>query len=158
TGREDRHPSRATACAQGRRRCRRPRRREVIYAARVSWSRREVLASLGVASAQTILWACGAPRQSVRRKPTDVNPEIRTYLHDAVARLRGAGFAAAHVLAVSRHRMTAAIDVLGAGVARGNCDGVVLSVRDRDGMTREHVTNDLSQRGIAAAVKVLAGD
>jgi len=30
-------------------------------------------------------------------------------------------------------------------------------VRDRDGMTREQVTNDLSREGIAAAVKVLAG-
>jgi len=90
--------------------------------------------------------------------PTDVDPQVRTYLREAVAKLRGAGFASAHVLAVSRHRVTAAIDVLGAGVARGQCDGAVLTVRDREGMVREHVTNDLSRDGIASAVKVLAGN
>jgi predicted Zn-dependent protease len=115
-----------------------------------------VLASLGVASAQAALWACGAPATQVRRRATDVSPEIRTWLRDAVATLRGAGFTAAHVLAVSRQRTTAAVDVLGAGVARSRCDGVVITVRDREGMVREQITNDLSRSGIAAAVKVLA--
>jgi predicted Zn-dependent protease len=114
-----------------------------------------VLATLGVASAQAALWACGAPARQVRRRATEVNPELRTWLHDAVATLRGAGLTA-HVLAVSRQRTTAAVDVLGAGVARARCDGLVITVRDRDGMTREQVTNDLSQAGIAAAVAALA--
>jgi predicted Zn-dependent protease len=93
----------------------------------------------------------------VRRRATEVSPELRTWLHDAVSTLRGAGLSGVHVLAVSRQRTTAAVDVLGAGVARSRCDGLVLAVRDRDGMTREQVTNDLSRDGIAAAVKVLAG-
>jgi len=112
---------------------------------------------LGVASAQAALWACGAPAQRVVRRATEVNPELRTWLHDAVATLKGAGFSSVHVLAASRQRTTAAIDVLGAGVARARCDGLVITVRDRDGMLREQVTNDLSQAGIAAAVTVLAG-
>lgn len=111
---------------------------------------------MGVASAQAALWACGAPAKQLPRRTTEVNPEIRTWLRDAVATLRGAGFTAVHVLAVSRQRMTAAVDVLGAGVARGRCDGVVITVRDRGGSVREQVTNSLSRDGIAAAVKVLA--
>ena len=123
----------------------------------MSWSRREVLASLGVASAQAILWACGGQAHTTRRKPAEVDPEVRTWLHDAVARLQGAGFASVHVLAMTRERMTTAIDVLGAGVARAQADGVVITVRDRAGTIREHVTNDLSRDGVLAAARVLAG-
>jgi predicted Zn-dependent protease len=115
-----------------------------------------VLASFGVASAQLLL-ACGAPAKQVRRHAADVDPELRTWLHDAVAVLRGAGFSSVHVLAASRQRITAAVDVLGAGVARARCDGVVITVRDRDGTIHEQVSNDLSQDGIAAAAKLLAG-
>ena len=116
-----------------------------------------MLATLGVASAQAALWACGAPGQQVKRRATEVSPELRTWLHDAVATLKGAGFATVHVLAASRQRTTSVIDVLSGGVARARCDGLVLTVRDRDGMLREQVTNDLSRDGISAAVKVLAG-
>lgn len=116
-----------------------------------------MLASLGVASAQVLL-ACGAPVRQVRRRTAAVHPEIRTWLHDAVATLRGAGFAGVHVLAVSSQRTTAAIDVLGAGVARAQHDGLVLTVQGRDGSVREQVTNDLTRDGIMAAVKGLAGD
>jgi predicted Zn-dependent protease len=115
-----------------------------------------VLATLGVASAQVLL-ACGAPARQVRRSSTDFHPELRTWLHDAVAVLRGAGFSSVHVLAASRQRISAAVDVLGAGVARSRCDGVVMTIRDRDGTIREQVTNDLSQAGIVAAAKLLAG-
>jgi predicted Zn-dependent protease len=115
-----------------------------------------VLASLGVASAQLLI-ACGAPTKPVRPRATDVSPELRTWLRDAVATLRGAGFSSVHVLAASRQRITAAMDVLGAGVARSRCDGVVMTVRDRDGAIREQVTNDLSREGIEAIVKALAG-
>lgn len=73
-------------------------------------------------------------------------------MHDAIAILRGAGFNEAHALAVSRRRITAALDVLGGGVARSTCDGLVLSIKDR-----EHVTNDLTRDGIHAAARVLAG-
>lgn len=88
----------------------------------------------------------------------EVSPELRTWLHDAVATLRGGGYSAVHVLAVSRQRTTAAVDVLGAGVRRDRCDGLVITVRDRDGFVREQVTNDLSRDGIRAAVRVLAPD
>jgi predicted Zn-dependent protease len=115
-----------------------------------------VLASLGVASAQAALWACGARQRPARRRASEIHPEIRTWLRDAVATLLGAGFSAVQVLAVSRQRTTAAVDVLGAGVARARTTGVVLTARDRDGALREHVTNALSQDGIAAAVEELA--
>lgn len=116
-----------------------------------------MLATLGVASAQAILAACGAPQRTGRRGTQVESPEIRTWLRDAVRVLRGAGFDGVHVLAVRRNRITAAIDVLGGGVARSTSDGVVLSVRDRDGVRREHVTNTLSRTGVAEAVRVLAG-
>jgi predicted Zn-dependent protease len=115
-----------------------------------------VLASLGVASAQAALWACGAPAKQARRRATEVSPELRTWLHDAVATLRGAGFQAIHVLASSGQRTTAAVDVLGSGVARARRDELVITIRDRDGMTREQVTNNLSRDGIAAAAAALA--
>lgn len=114
-----------------------------------------MLATLGVASAQAML-ACGATATSVRRRG-EVNPEIRTWLREAVATLAGAGFERPHVLAVSRRRITGGLDVLGAGVARGASDGVVLSVRDRDGARREQVTSELTRAGILAATRVLAG-
>lgn len=119
----------------------------------MTWSRREVLGSLGVASAQALLWACGAPPRPIRR-PLEVSGEVRSWLHDAVAKLR-TEFPFAHALAVSRRRTTAAIDVLGAGVARGRCDGVVLTVRTPDGARREQVTSDLSRGGIEAATAAL---
>jgi predicted Zn-dependent protease len=110
-----------------------------------------VLATLGVASAQAMMIACGAPAQSVRRA-TRERAELRAWLHDAIAILHGAGLTDAHALAVSRRRITAALDVLGGGVARSTCDGLVLSTKGR-----EHVTNDLTRDGILAAARVLAG-
>jgi predicted Zn-dependent protease len=115
-----------------------------------------VLASLGVASAQAALWACGAPKRPTQRRATDIHPELRIWMRDAVATLRGAGLTGVQVLAISRERVTAAVDVLGAGVARARSTSVVLTARDRDGMVREQVTNALSRDGIAAAVEQLA--
>jgi TldD protein len=119
-------------------------------------NRRELLSALGVGSASTLLWALGCgppPRPST---PERVSGEVRTWLRDAVARL-AAAFPVVHVLAVARQRTTAAMDVLGTGVARARRDGVVLSVRDREGRWREQVTSALTQAGVAAAVAALAG-
>jgi predicted Zn-dependent protease len=117
-----------------------------------------VLGALGVASAHTLLWTLGCHHPRPVREPTELRGgEVRTWLHDAVARLAGAGLAEPHALAVTRRRTTAAIDVLGAAVQRARCDGVVLSVRDRDGARREQVTADLSEAGVAAAARALAG-
>ncbi len=123
----------------------------------MSWNRREILGGLGIASAQTLLWAMGCTGQTrpVRRAP-DTSGEIRTWLRDAVSMLHGAGFTTAHALAVSRRRSTAARDVLGAGVAHARCDGVVLTVQDARGF-REQVTSDLSRDGVMAAVVAIAG-
>jgi hypothetical protein len=120
-------------------------------------NRRELLDALGAASASTLLWAlgCGGAVKPPST-PARVSGEIRTWLRDAVARLAVA-FPVVHVLAVVRQRTTAAVDVVGAGVARGRRDGVVLAVRDRDGRWREQVTSELTQAGIAAAVRALAG-
>jgi len=121
----------------------------------VTFLRREVLGSFGVASASTLLWAlgCGSHPPAVRRAP-QVSGEVRTWLHEAVARLAST-YPTVHALAVSRRRTTAAIDVLGSGVACLRADGVVLTVRGRDGTWREHVTSELTGAGIEAAATAL---
>jgi predicted Zn-dependent protease len=122
------------------------------------WNRREVLGTLGVASAHTLLWAfgCTPPPRPMRAADEATGGEVRGWLRDAVARLAGAGLAEPHALAVARRRTTAAVDVLGASVQRARCDGVVLAVRDASGVRREQVTCDLSADGVAAAVRALA--
>ncbi|MGE5185117.1 MAG: metallopeptidase TldD-related protein [Acidobacteriota bacterium] len=121
-------------------------------------NRRELLGTLGAASASTLLWAfgCRAPVKGVEHVAAS-GGEVRTWLHDAIAALRGAGLDAPHALAVTRRRTTAAIDVLGAGVSRGRSDGVVIGVRDKDGAAREIVTSELSADGVADAVQTLIG-
>ena len=121
----------------------------------MTFHRREVLGSFGVASASTLLWAlgCGSHPPAVRRAP-QVSGEVRTWLHEAVARLAST-YPTVHALAVSRRRTTAAIDVLGSGLARLRADGVVLTVRGRDGTWREHVTSELTGPGIEAAATAL---
>lgn len=121
----------------------------------VTFHRREVLGAFGVASASTLLWAlgCGPQLHTPRRAP-QVSGEVRTWLQDAVARL-AARYPAVHALAVSRHRTTTALDVLGSGVARLRSNGVILTVRGRDGAVREHVTSELTEAGVAAAAAAL---
>jgi hypothetical protein len=116
----------------------------------VTWNRREVLASLGVGAAHVLL-GCSAPARGPARPQVDTG-EVRSSLREAVARLHAAGFTHARALAVTRHRTSAALDVLGAGVAHARTDGVVLSTG-----TAEQVTTDLSRAGIEAAVRALAG-
>jgi predicted Zn-dependent protease len=117
--------------------------------------RRELLAALGVAGASTILYACGGVGRTTRVKP-QVRDEVRTWLRDAVAKL-AAVYPGVHALAVSRRRTTVGIDLVGTGIGRTRRDGLVLSVRDRAGQWREHVTSDLSPLGVKAAVVALAG-
>jgi predicted Zn-dependent protease len=121
----------------------------------VTFHRREVLGTLGVASASTLLWAlgCGSQAPAIRRAP-QVSGEVRTWLHDAVARL-AASYPVVHALAVSRRRTTAALDVLGSGLARLRTDAVVLTVRGRDGASREYVTSELTASGVDTAVRAL---
>jgi predicted Zn-dependent protease len=122
----------------------------------VTVHRRDVLGALGVASASTLLWAfaCGAPQLPTTRRAPQVSGEVRTWLHDAIGRL-AARYPTVHALAVSRRRTTAALDVLGAGVAQLRSDGVILTVRDHDGARREYATSDLSGPGVDAAVQAL---
>src|SRR5512142_1925007 len=63
-------------------------RRSPWHAGAVTVHRRDVLGALGVASASTLLWAlgCGPHVPTIRRAP-QVSGEVRTWLHDAVARL-----------------------------------------------------------------------
>jgi hypothetical protein len=114
-----------------------------------------MLAGLGVGSASLLLaFGCGAPLQQARRAP-QVRNDVRTWLRDAVSRLVTV-YPQVHALAVSRKRTTAAIDILGTGVARTRRDGVVFTIRDKDGMWREHATAELSRDGVQAAVRALA--
>lgn len=124
----------------------------------MTWNRRETLRALGITSASTWLWAlgCGAPARPPPRAPRQISSDVRTWLRDAITRL-AAVYPSVHALAVTRRRTTAAIDVLGTGIARARRDGVVLTVRTRDGSWREHVTADLSQQGVLAAVQILVG-
>ncbi|MDX2089725.1 MAG: metallopeptidase TldD-related protein [Kofleriaceae bacterium] len=119
--------------------------------------RREMLQALGL-STGSLAWAlgCGAARPDTRRVAGDNRGEIRAWLRDGVERL-AAVFSSVQAHATMHHRTTAAIDVLGTGVARARRDAVVFTVRDAAGAQREHVTNDLSRTGIRAAVTVLAG-
>lgn len=116
-----------------------------------------MLQALGL-SAGSLAWAfgCGSSRPQVHRADGEDRGEIRNWLRDGVARL-AAVYPSVHALAAIHHRTTAAIDVLGTGVARARRDGAVFTVRDAEGTWREHVTNDLSRNGIRAAVTVLAG-
>jgi predicted Zn-dependent protease len=117
-----------------------------------------MLGALGVASAHTLLWTFGCVHPRPVRESIELRGgEVRAWLHDAVARLVGAGLAEPHALAVTLRRTTAGIDVLGARVQRARSDGVVLSARDRDGTRREQVSADLSEAGVAAAAAALAG-
>ncbi|MBA3457734.1 MAG: hypothetical protein H0T42_31925, partial [Deltaproteobacteria bacterium] len=124
----------------------------------MSWNRRDVLGALGVGSASTLLWAfgCGAPPAPFVLAPQQASGEVRAWLRDAVARL-ATKYQVVHALAVSRRRTTGAIDLGGTGVARARRDGVVLTIRDRDGMWHEHVSSDLSAKGVLEAVRRLAG-
>lgn len=123
----------------------------------MSWDRREFLAALGAGSASSLLFAFGCGRTAPpARAPAQRVADVRGWLRDAVGKL-AAVYPTVHALAVTRARTTAAIDVLGIGVARARRDGVVLSVRTASGAWREHVTADLSQRGIDRAVRVLGG-
>ena len=127
----------------------------------MTWDRRELLGALGIGSASTLLAAfgCGGRRGPVERAAAveQTRAEVRTWLRDAVARL-AAVYPQVHALAVMRRRTVAAIDVLGTGVARTRRDGVVLAVRDAKGSWREQVTSELTQNGIATAVRALVGD
>src|SRR5665647_488633 len=154
---EDRDQASHADAAQARRRCPRPRRGAVAraqswHAHRVSWNRREVLGALGVGSASTLLWAlgCAAPAKLTVRTPQQASGEVRGWLRDAVARL-ALRYPVVHVLAVSRRRTTGAVDLVGTGVARARRDGVVLTVRDRDGMWREQISANLSADGVRDA-------
>lgn len=110
---------------------------------------------MGVAGASSIIAACGGTRRTVKVKP-QIRDEVRTWLRDAVAKL-AAVYPGVHVLAVSRRRTTAGLDIVGTGISRQRRDGVVLAVRDRDGQWREYVTSELSAAGVTAAVRALVG-
>ena len=126
----------------------------VTYAPSV-FDRRELLRAMGIAGASTIVAACGG-RGRIVREQAQIRDEVRTWLREAVAKL-AAVYPGVHVLAVSRQRTTAGIDIIGTGIARARRDGVVLAVRNRDGQWREHVTSELTAAGVTAAVRALAG-
>jgi predicted Zn-dependent protease len=90
------------------------------------------------------------------RAPAQLAADVRTWLRDAVSRL-AAVFPTVQAQAVSRRRLTGALDVLGMGVAIEQRDGIVLSVRDDKGLLREQVTSDLTQAGILTAVRAIGG-
>src|SRR5688572_4784332 len=144
------------ASRYGRNRRRYMKGRVAPWHARAVLDRRELLRALGVAGASTIIAACGGASRTVKQKP-QLRDDVRTWLRDAVSRL-AAVYPGVHVLAVSRRRTTAGLDIVGAGISRVRRDGVVLAVRDRDGNWRELVTSELSAQGVTTAVRVLVGE
>ncbi|MBV8761869.1 MAG: hypothetical protein JO257_31540 [Deltaproteobacteria bacterium] len=114
----------------------------------MTWNRREVLATLGVGAAHALL-ACSSPPRGPQR-PAVYAADVRSWLHDAIARLHAAGFTHSRALAVTRVRTTTALDVMGAGISSARTDGVVLSTG-----TADYVTTDLSRAGIQAGVRAL---
>ena len=129
--------------------------REAGKLGRVSVTRREMLETLGLASAYAFAFGCGAPQKAARRAPEELSSEVRAWLRDAVATIHGAGLTGS-ALAVSRSHSVAAIDVLGAGVNHARADAVVLIARDAHGR-REQVTSDLTREGVGGAVRALVG-
>jgi predicted Zn-dependent protease len=121
----------------------------------VSVTRRELLETLGLASAYAFAFGCGRPPKPPRRAPEELSGEVRAWLRDAVATIHGAGLTGS-ALAVSRSHSVAAIDVLGAGVNHARADGVVLVAVDAHGR-REQVTSDLTREGVEGAVRALVG-
>ena len=123
-------------------------------------NRRELLGSLGIASASTLLAAfgCGGKQKQAGVSAAKAQAgEVRTWLRDAVGRL-AAHYSVVHVLAVSRQYSVAAVDVLGSGIVHTHREGAVLRVREKTGIWREEVTADLSPAGLAAATRQLIGD
>jgi predicted Zn-dependent protease len=90
------------------------------------------------------------------RAKRQIRDDVRTWLRDAVAKL-AAVYPGVHALAVTRRRTTVGLDIVGSGVQHGRREGVVLAVRDRDGLVRELATSDLTADGVAAAVRALVG-
>ncbi len=123
----------------------------------MSWDRREILGSLGIASASTLAWALGCGRSMRVMRPTPrTSADVRTWLRSAVERI-AVWYPEVHALAVTRRRTTAAIDVLGTGVARSHTQGLIFTFRDRDGTWHDHVTTDLTEVGVATAVAAVIG-
>ena len=123
----------------------------------MTWNRREVLGGLGIASAHALGFAfgCSAPARPPRRAGDDLSSDVRSWLHEAVALIHGAGVTG-HALAVSREHTAAALDVLGAGVAHQRSDGVVLTAFDARGR-REQVRSELTRAGVLDAARALVG-
>ena len=123
-------------------------------------NRRELLGSLGIASASTLLSAfgCGGKQKQEGTAAAKAQAgDVRTWLRDAVSRL-AAHYPVVHVLAVSRQYSIAAVDVLGSGINHTHREGAVLRVREQNDTWREEVTADLSPAGLAAATRQLIGD
>ncbi len=122
-------------------------------------NRRELLESLGMASAASLLWSMGcrsAPTAHTGGAATIDTAVVRGWLHEAVSKVAGT-FPQVRAHAVQRRRSTAAIDAIGAAVSRGRTDGVLIAVRDRAGKVREEVTSDLSTAGLAELVRAVVG-
>jgi predicted Zn-dependent protease len=121
-------------------------------------TRREVLGGMGIASASSLLWAlgCGAPVRAARTAGYE-RKDVRGWLRSALDLLSD-HFADAQAVAVTRRRSAAAIDVLGAGVARGSSDGVIVVGQTRDGRVYERVVSGLSARAVADATETLIAD
>jgi hypothetical protein len=124
------------------------------------WTRRDVLAGLGVGAAATLVATlgsgCGGPARSARgggRRAQDV-VDVRGLLHRAVERLRGT-FAAVRAHAVVASRVTAALDLRGRGVVRARHAAVVFRLEDATGRVVERALAELSEDAIDALVKDL---
>jgi hypothetical protein len=119
----------------------------------VDWSRRDVLAGLGVGAASVLVGAlgCGARGGGGKRAVSAAvaDDDLERWLRRAVETLR-AEFPLASAQAVTARRVTAAIDPRGAGVVRGLRAAVVLRADDGKGHVVERATGVLTETSIGA--------
>jgi predicted Zn-dependent protease len=119
----------------------------------VDWSRRELLAGLGVGAASVLIAACGGSGGRVKRA-TDTrvaDGELEAWLRGAVEDLR-VEFASASAVAVVSRRSLAALDLRGSGVVRGQHARVIVRGEDAAGRAVERSTGELSAAAVTALV------
>jgi hypothetical protein len=124
----------------------------------MAWTRRDLLANVGLGAAGALLWACGGAARGGLVPVAPAPPssdEIRAWLADAVARLTGAG---ADALGRARlvETVVASSDPVQRAITRHRMGDVELVVR-RGSAVRVARAEALSADAVAALARALGG-